>query len=211
MPEDNTSVEIMKDGPLIVNNLTELVNSKGEKIACKNKVALCRCGASNNKPFCDGSHNKIGFSGEREVKINLNKEKEYTGREISIIYNPAICYHAAECVNNLSAVFDKDARPWINPDGSDADSIMSVIRKCPSGALSYKIGDIHTREFHEKEEIEIEKNGPYRVKGNIRLNIDDDLKPPANEHYALCRCGDSKNKPYCDGSHVKAGFVDDTN
>jgi CDGSH-type Zn-finger protein len=211
MSEDNTTIDIMPDGPFIVNNLDVLENSKDGQIDCKKKVALCRCGASNNKPFCDGSHTKIGFTGVREANLKPSRDKEYAGIDISIFYNAVVCYHAKECVTNLPTVFDSDSRPWVNPNGSDAKSIINVIKKCPSGALSYKIGDIHTREFYNNKKIRIEKNGPYLIKGNIKLKLEDDLQPVAKDHYALCRCGASKNKPYCDGSHVKAGFKDDKN
>jgi len=211
MAEDKTTIDIMEDGPFIVDKLEVLENSKGEKIESKKKIALCRCGASENKPFCDGTHSKVGFTGKREAKIKLDKEKEYEGRDISVFYNISLCYHAKECVNSLPSVFDKDSRPWINPDMSNKDSIIEVIKKCPSGALSYKIGDKHIRDFNGEEKIRIDKNGPYCVSGNIKLNIEQDLQPPSKEHFALCRCGASKNKPYCDGSHSNIDFSDENN
>lgn len=211
MADDKVSIDIMEDGPFIVDNLAALENSQGQKIESNKKIALCRCGASENKPFCDGTHSKIGFTGNREAKIKLDREKEYEGKNISVFYNIALCYHAAKCVGNLPSVFDKDSRPWISPDMSDADSIIEVIKKCPSGALSYKTGSKHTRDFGGDEKIRIEKNGPYCISGNIELKIEEDLKPPSNGHFALCRCGASKNKPYCDGSHSRVGFSDNDN
>ncbi|NIP39651.1 MAG: hypothetical protein GWO07_15260 [Candidatus Dadabacteria bacterium] len=211
MAEDKMTIDIMEDGPFIVDNLDVLENSKGEKIESKKKIALCRCGASGNKPFCDGTHSKIGFTGKREAKVKLNKEKEYEGKDISVFFNLALCYHAKECVNGLPSVFDKDAKPWINPQGSDTESIISTIKKCPSGALSYKLGDKQVRDFGLNEKITIEKDGPYRVSGNIELKIEQDLEPSSKEHFALCRCGASKNKPYCDGSHSGIGFTDNDN
>lgn len=96
MPDENISIDLSKDGPLIVSNLKVLENSWGEVIECNDKIALCRCGASNNKPFCDGSHKKIGFSGERESGLNISREREYKGKEISIFYNAGLCYHVEE-------------------------------------------------------------------------------------------------------------------
>lgn len=195
MADEKTTIDIMENGPFIVDNLDVLENSKGEKIESKKKIALCRCGASENKPFCDGTHSKIDFTGKRESSTKLDKEIEYEGKDIKVYYNPAFCYHAAECVGNLPAVFDVNIKPWINPDKSDADSIISTIKKCPSGALSYKIGDEHLRDFGGEQKIKIEKG----------------LEPPTKDHYGLCRCGASKNKPYCDGSHSEAGFTDNEN
>ena len=94
MAEDKTTIDIMEDGPFIVDNLDVLENSKGEKIESKKKIALCRCGASENKPFCDGTHSKVDFTGKREAKIKLDKEKVYEGRDISVFYNISLCYHA---------------------------------------------------------------------------------------------------------------------
>ncbi len=211
MSDEKVTIDIMKDGPFIVNNLPVLKNSKGDKLEIKNKAALCRCGASGNKPFCDGSHSKIGFNGSRESKLKLDKEIEYKGENILIYYNPSICYHAAECVGNLPQVFNSKSKPWVNPDNSVNDSIINTIRKCPSGALSYKVGEVHERSTGADRKIRIEKNGPYCISGDIELNAEEGLKIPSNDHYALCRCGASKNKPYCDGSHTRIGFTDNDN
>ncbi len=211
MADDRTNIDIMEDGPFIVDNLEVLENSKGEKIESKKKIALCRCGASESKPFCDGTHSKIGFNGRREAKIKLDRDKEYKGTDITVFFILSFCYHAKECVNGLPSVFDKDARPWVKPENSENHLIINTVKKCPSGALSYKINEDHTRDFGLDEKIMIDKDGPYKVCGNIKLNIEDELKPPAKDHYALCRCGASKNKPYCDGSHSKVGFTDNEN
>lgn len=211
MADEKATIDIMKDGPFIVNNLPVLENSKGDILEINNKAALCRCGASANKPFCDWTHSKIGFNGNRVSKLKLDKEIEYKGKNISIYYNPSLCYHAAECVGNLPQVFNSKAKPWINPDNSDNDSIINTIKKCPSGALSYKVGEVHERSTGADRKIIIEKNGPYCISGHIELHTEEDQRIASNDHYALCRCGASKNKPYCDGSHVKSGFVDNDN
>ncbi|MCZ6469490.1 MAG: CDGSH iron-sulfur domain-containing protein, partial [Candidatus Dadabacteria bacterium] len=100
---------------------------------------------------------------------------------------------------------------WIAPDNASAEEVISVIKKCPSGALSYLVQGTHQRDFDHSPEILITKNGPYSVTGNIEINLEEELQPPSKEHYVLCRCGASKNKPYCDGSHTEAGFTDADN
>lgn len=202
-------IEIMEDGPFIVKGLGKLRNSQGGELPVGETAALCRCGSSRNKPFCDGSHKKTGFTGKRETDKPIDKEKQYEGAEITIHDNRLVCSHAAECVNNLPSVFRREERPWITPDMAGADEIISVIKKCPSGALSYTINGAHYRDFGFETAITITKNGPYQVAGDIELNIDQELQPPSSEHYVLCRCGASGNKPYCDGSHKVIGFADD--
>lgn len=204
-------IDVLDDGPFIVDNLPRLSNSEGKLIEVDDKVALCRCGASGNKPFCDGSHKDIGYSGKREIEKPLHNEKAYEGKEITIHDNRTICSHAGECVSNLNSVFDVNKKPWISPDNASKDEIINVVKKCPSGALSYSLNEKQTRDFNRSPEIQIAKDGPYNVVGNIPISLSDDLQPPAKEHYSLCRCGASKNKPYCDGSHSDINFKDEKN
>ncbi|NIP31146.1 MAG: hypothetical protein GTO02_15645 [Candidatus Dadabacteria bacterium] len=202
-------IDVLENGPLIVDNLPRLVNSKNKEVPIDEKIALCRCGKSRNKPFCDGTHKKIGFSGERERKIPLTNEKEYTGREINVYDNRAICCHATQCISNLRSVFDINSRPWVNPDNGSAERIINVIKKCPSGALSYSVDGVHQRDFEREAQIKINKNGPYEIVGYVELDVPDEIQPPSKEHYSLCRCGASKNKPYCDGSHYTINFKEE--
>ena len=207
----NVKIVVLDAGPFIVDNLEKLTNSKGEQLETEDKIALCRCGHSLNKPFCDGTHKRVGFTGERETNSSLTKERPYDGAEITVHDNRTMCWHAKECVEHLNSVFDKDARPWIAPDNAKAEEIMDTVKKCPSGALSYTFNNVHTRDFDREPEISISLNGPYNVMGFIELNLPDELQPPSREHYSLCRCGASKNKPYCDGSHGEINFIDENN
>lgn len=207
----DVTIDILEDGPLIVKGLLSLKNSKSENLEVSETLALCRCGKSANKPFCDGTHKKAGFSGNRENDKPLHNEREYAGKAISVFDNRLICSHAAECVKNLPTVFRLGERPWVSPDNATLEEVISVVEKCPSGALSYSVNDKHQRDFKHSQGIIISKNGPYNVTGSIEIKVEVDLQPPSKEHYALCRCGASKNKPYCDGSHSEADFVDDNN
>ena len=207
----NVKIDVLDNGPLIVDNLEKLTNSKGEQLDSGDKIALCRCGHSSNKPFCDGTHKEVGFTGERETNASLAKERAYEGQEITIHDNRTICCHAAECVSNLNSVFDINTNPWINPDNATTQEVIDVVKKCPSGALSYSVSNVQTRDFERSPEINIAHNGPYNVVGNIDINLSEDLQPPSREHYSLCRCGASKNKPYCDGSHSNINFIDENN
>jgi CDGSH-type Zn-finger protein len=199
--------------PKVVENLQ---NSEGQPLSTLRGVALCRCGASNNKPFCDGTHGTIGFSSENKTQdspIIKNKRKNYVGKVITIHDNRKICSHAAECVNNLPSVFKFNARPWINPDAADKQQIINTIKKCPSGALSYSIDGMEYRDQNEtKPMITVSKGGPYLITGGIGLSAENIkwAEGSSKEHYVLCRCGASNNKPFCDGMHRLINFKDDT-
>ena len=115
--------------------------------------------------------------------------------------------HAAECVGNLPAVFDVNIKPWINPDKSDADLIISTIKKCPSGALSYFMNDAEDESASSLEtKVEVMENGPLLVYGTLKVTHKNGDKETKNKTTAFCRCGASANKPYCDGAHVKNDF-----
>jgi CDGSH-type Zn-finger protein len=203
--------------PEVVENLQ---NSKGEFLSTIRGVALCRCGASKNKPFCDGTHGKIGFSSENREGIHDNdhyiakdKRRNYVGKRITIHDNRKICSHAAECVNNLPSVFKQNARPWINPDAAETEDIIDIIRKCPSGALSYSLDGTEYQDQNERKPmITVSEGGPYLVTGGIDLIGDNNIQwaeGSSKEHYVLCRCGASNNKPFCDGMHRVINFKDD--
>jgi CDGSH-type Zn-finger protein len=136
LPLPNGPYYLLNDmQPKIVENLQ---NSKGELLSTVSGVALCRCGASKNKPFCDGTHATIGFSTENKVgesvgsgekKVIKDKRKDYVGKKITIHDNRRICSHAAECVNNLASVFKLNSRPWIDSDAAEVKEIVDTIRK----------------------------------------------------------------------------------
>ncbi len=209
--DDKPVIKVSKNGPFIVKNLKTLRNSKGVFIETTPSMTLCRCGDSENKPFCDGMHLKNAFSGEKKEDRAADKVDSYVGKKITIHYNKGVCSHIGHCILNLPAVFRKGKKPWINPDGAEPEEITKVIRTCPSGALSYTInGKIH-KEYGHEPELFLVKNGPYNVIGGIRLEDPDGSKPETQDHYALCRCGESKNKPFCDGTHLNTEFKDKKN
>ena len=126
--------------------------------------------------------------------------------------NRKICSHAAECVNNLSSVFKLGYRPWINSDASKMNDIIDVVRRCPSGALSYSIDGVEYRDPEQQRNptVTVLKNGPYHITGGIDL-IGENIQfgeGASKEHYTLCRCGASENKPFCDGAHRNSKFND---
>src|SRR5688572_23520958 len=108
------SIEIRPDGPLAITGLERLVDAQGKDIVhFQEVVKLCRCGGSMNKPFCDGTHKRNGFSGARVADGSADKLKSYTGPGITIHDNRSVCMHAARCTGGLPAVFKYGERPWI--------------------------------------------------------------------------------------------------
>jgi CDGSH-type Zn-finger protein len=220
-PEEKPKIMPVSNGPLyLINSQTpriieNLKNSREEPISKIVSVALCRCGGSKDKPFCDGTHRSLGFSSENKnvPQTGEDKRKNYVGKGITVHDNRRICSHSAECVRNLESVFRLGQRPWINPNGASTESVIETVKKCPSGALSYSTDDIEYRDQEDRKPLVIvEKNGPYRVQGGIELvGINNWGKGASKEHYTLCRCGASNNKPFCDGSHLQIRFKDDKN
>jgi len=104
-----------------------------------------------------------------------------------------------------------NSKPWIDPDGADVEAIIETIKKCPSGALSYSIEDVEYRDQTREPMITVSKDGPYCVTGGVELKDQPRGEGASDEHCTLCRCGASKNKPFCDGSHWQIKFTDEKN
>ena len=133
----------------------------------------------------------------------------YAGKDIDISYDAGRCIHAAECVSGLPAVFDNDRRPWIQPNGASADAIAELIAKCPSGALHFTRHDGGNGEAPaEHTSITVTPGGPLYVRGLVQLQSADGTEILADTRLALCRCGQSHNKPFCDNSHLGIAFDD---
>lgn len=212
MSNERPSIDVSPNGPYLVAGLENFKNSKGENIESKKVIALCRCGASQNKPFCDGSHSKVGFDDRRIRKIKY-QTKEFEGKDLTVVDNVGACSHAGYCVRGAPNVFfkwDNDERRS-TPDEGETENTVQTIRKCPSGSLTYKLGGKHETDYFDEPVIVVSKDGPLYVRGACEFNDTTGAKPHIKEHYALCRCGSSKNKPFCDGAHKKVGFKDTKN
>ena len=209
--DQSKSAEISpaKDGPLIVKNLATFKGPDGEAVSTKPVMALCRCGASKTRPFCDGTHAKVGFVDENDGGSERDDRKTYVGEHITIHDNRGICSHAAHCTNRLSKCFDHSDGWSVYPDKASVDEVIEIVEACPSGALSYSIDGKETRDFDREQGIHIEKHGPYQVRGGVEFEDAPWFDEVSREHYALCRCGHSKNKPFCDGQHWHAKYRDD--
>ena len=207
-------IACLPNGPYyLLNNpepapIPNLRRASGAPCITASGVALCRCGGSKNKPFCDGTHSANGFRDASTADPAKNRRKEYAGKKVTILDNRALCSHAAFCTDELKEVFRHHDHPWIDPDGAAVEKIIATIRKCPSGALGYAIDGVEAEPPQRPPMVTVTDHGPYAIIGGIELLGVDFGAGASKEHYTLCRCGASKNKPFCDGSHWDANFRD---
>ncbi len=137
----------------------------------------------------------------------MGKIKEYSNGEVTVIWEAEKCIHSAICVKGLPKVFNPNARPWIAIDTASTDDVVSQIKQCPSGALSFYMNNESDKTSQSLEtKIEVLENGPLLVYGTLKVTHKDGNEEIKNKTTAFCRCGASQNKPYCDGEHVKNQF-----
>lgn len=127
----------------------------------------------------------------------------YEGRRIRIRFDGSRCIHSRNCVLGLPQVFRPNVDgPWIDPDGAEADEVAALARRCPSGAIRFERLDGAPAEAPStRTVVQVQENGPYAVRGDVRVAGEPVLRA------TLCRCGLSKNKPFCDNSHREGGFT----
>jgi uncharacterized Fe-S cluster protein YjdI/CDGSH-type Zn-finger protein len=132
----------------------------------------------------------------------------YANGEIEVHWEPKLCIHVRNCVNRLGSVFDAQARPWIDPDGATPDEIAATVLTCPTGALHFRRLDGGAQEEAAPEmTVEPHPDGPLFLRGRIRVVDGEGTLIREDTRLALCRCGASENKPFCDGSHRRIGFT----
>ena len=207
-----------KNGPYLVTNVPAVSTPLGENLTLPPQLALCRCGGSATKPFCDGTHAVNGFTDAKDPNRVPDQRDTYPGQQVTIFDNRGICQHSGLCTDRLPTAFRTGAEPFVAPSGGRMDEIIRAVRDCPSGALSLAFDGEEARDladWHASREaaIEVTQDGPYRVTGGIGLTDATGADVPraagsSREHYALCRCGHSQNKPFCSGMHWYVEFRD---
>ena len=212
------SIQIARNGPYLVTNAPAIRTHLGQPLPVPPQLALCRCGGSARKPFCDGSHAGNGFSDAKDPNRVPDRRDTYDGEQVTVFDNRGICQHSGFCTDRLNTVFRASQEPFVAPSGGRMDEIVRAVRDCPSGALSlafdgHEERDLADRHNRREPAIEITADGPYRVTGRVALVAagGDDVaraEGSSREHYALCRCGHSQNKPFCSGMHWYIGFTD---
>lgn len=145
--------------------------------------------------------------------------RDYSNDEITVFWRPAKCTHVTTCFAELVEVFDPSRRPWVNMKGAPTKEIIRVVDLCPTGALTWKWNSDTEKEtlrsnkteetemsVEPKTEIRVMPDGPLVIKGDFILKGADGKELKKMKMVSICRCGQSRNMPYCDGMHRKVGF-----
>lgn len=207
----NGPYHVVGDVPVVVKAQVEtelgepIAWAVGPELGHKARYALCRCGQSGRKPFCDGTHSRVGF--EADDVLRERHATEYPGTGVTLLDDRDICVHAGFCGTAITNVWKMVRK---TDDTAVRSTLIAMVERCPSGAISYSLdGGATENEPRLRTEIGVNVNGPLWVTGGIPVDVGDEGQLPARNRVALCRCGASGRKPLCDGSHKAVGFVDD--
>jgi len=164
------------------------------------------------------------------------RNRQYTNEEITVFWKPSKCIHATTCFRELIEVFNPGKRPWVNINAAPTRRVIEVVNKCPTQALEWKYnkemseeelkGNVYTSEEVTPEtltsqddsqaasigkpaKVTIMKDGPIVVEGEFKVVAADGSELKSMVMTSFCRCGASRNMPFCDGTHRKIGFTDE--
>ena len=218
-------IKVIKDGPYIVSGNVDLSEKRimpdGEnyiwedwgKIEHNETYTLCRCGASHNHPFCDGTHLKTNFDATETASRDLYKDRAelMEGKNIDLLDDDR-CANARFCHTEkgstwLMVACDDDSTEIVN-------AVIKSASECPTGRLTAVTKDGVLIDPPLDPAIEITQDpekgvsGGIYVKGGIPLVAADGFEYEKRNRIVLCRCGKSKDKPFCDGAHIEAKFKD---
>jgi CDGSH-type Zn-finger protein len=223
----HAKIQVSKDGPYLVSGglpLAEVTigaNKEGESVKWdwgrtypdKGQYALCRCGGSANKPYCDGTHAKQGFDGTETAsrKPYLEQAKLLEGPTMSLTDAESLCAFARFC--------DPNGQVWnLVQETADPQAKQNFVRQtcdCPSGRLvAWDNATGEPIEPHYEPSIALIEDpvqncsGPLWVRGGVAVIATDGFAYEIRNRVTLCRCGASHNKPFCDGSHAAIKLAD---
>lgn len=220
-------IKITKNGPYLVFGGLQLDKQtigigeegepdkwiKGKKVPYNEPCKLCRCGESKNKPFCDGMHSKVRFNGtETAIKRTYNKQAQVMNGPTLKLKDAAVLCAAARFCHRAGGTW----KLTLHSDDSQARLLaIEEACNCPSGRLveyDKKTGKVFEKEFKKSislvEDPQKKVSGPIWLKGGIVVESSDGSVYEVRNRQTLCRCGKSQNKPFCDGTHIEAGFND---
>ena len=225
--EKKPRIKITKDGAYLVSGSLPLVKEKivcddkgtpekwekGEQYPDRESYALCRCGQSKNKPYCDGTHLKIGFDGTETAsrKKYLEEAETISGPGLVLTDSVKLCAVARFC----HRVEDAWGLAENSGDPKSKELAIAEACDCPSGRLvawDKKTGKPIEPDLEPSigliETAETKAPGPIWLKGGVPVESSDGGEYEIRNRVTLCRCGQSKNKPFCDGSHIAIGCAE---
>ena len=126
--------------------------------------------------------------------------RAYSNDDITVRWYAHRCIHSAECIRRAPGVFNARRRPWIDLTKGDVERIIDAVESCPTGALEYVLPDGST-ERHEEHSVQMVPGGPLYVRGRITITDEEGRVIREATRVALCRCGKTRNQPFCDNSH----------
>ena len=133
----------------------------------------------------------------------------YDGEDAEVSWNEKLCIHVQECGRSRDELFIGGRNPWCQPDLVSVEKVVTVVIRCPTGALAVKRKDDGPEESAKDENVVvITNNGPLVVRGDLQIDAAPENAPGLRFRASLCRCGQSKNKPFCDNSHENTNFRD---
>ncbi len=219
-PSDNEmKIKILKNGPYMVSGSVPLIEEimttneeghvcewrKGVQYPLKERYTICRCGASKNKPFCDGTHIKINFDGTETANKENYMDRARKLETKDFILNDVwdLCDHSRFCLRGGGI---RELLKSENPE--DIELAVEEAKSCPSGRLvlwDKKTGKPVEPEFEKSivlvNDPQKKCDGPVWVRGGIPIESVDGSTYEVRNRVTLCRCGKSENKPFCDGRH----------
>lgn len=221
---DERRIIVTKDGPYRVEGGVPLLRTaivqteRGEPIAWDEGpefetpgevYELCRCGRSSTKPFCDKTHERIPFDGTETADRGpiAERREAWEGEANHVLYDDlSLCTHAGFCRNVRTGV-------WEMVEEADDPEVRgefgAMVQRCPSGRLSFAVlPDPEPVEPTFEPSVGVEPDASYWIRGGIPVVSDDETPYEVRNRQTLCRCGQSRNKPFCDGSHKQYGFDD---
>lgn len=204
-------VRLVVKSPALSEHGEPITWVKGREISTRDDYALCRCGGSANKPFCDGSHASNGFAAEGIATVEP-RATDYEGTDIVVHDDRALCMHAGFCGNRLTNVWK------LVPETSESTrraQVIAMVERCPSGALSYSLPSAAdptepsppVLEADLPTQVAVVPDGPLWVSGAVPIGTEAGERAPDRKRVTLCRCGASATKPFCDGTHKEIGFL----
>jgi CDGSH-type Zn-finger protein len=215
---DGPRIRVLRDGPYEVNGVplgrtAQVETEYGEPIDFEplepldvgERYRLCRCGKSSTQPFCDDTGDE-GFDGTEVADRGPRADRATTWPGVGVVMTDdfSLCTHAGYCG-------DRFTRVWEMLDESDdpevRERLQGMVSLCPSGRLAYApaAGEPDVEPVFEPH-VALCRNGPALVRGGVRVESEDGEPYEVRNRMALCRCGRSANKPFCDGTHERVGF-----